>query len=310
MYNQEIKERFLRKYDPHGQSGSYAWFDAISVYEKTVDRDLAQMSLKEVIEALGRVNIGTYNTANSLKNFVRKYVLWCHETMAFDNVNLDTKSIKTADIDASRYLQNLWFSNEDDLLSKMKTVRDFDNGYYEVVVMIFAWIGIPQEKVLAIRKEDVDIQSRKITIPDTGEIFEFSDKFAEVISEYANTNIATRKYRGDPPFVYKYDKTGLFVCRFCFPGEEEDAELTDSKIVTAISKMNQAYEALSDHEGVFTYTNAQKCGAMNRVWQLERSGVDVFKMSNKGQLKSAFRLNSERREILWLYKNYKQAFSL
>ena len=98
MYNREIKEQFLAEYDGNRVIGARPNLELISVYEERLQKDLAEMSLDEVTEAISGLNIGTYKTAAGVQSFIRSYVKWCDQFCKFKNVNVELCSISADDI--------------------------------------------------------------------------------------------------------------------------------------------------------------------------------------------------------------------
>lgn len=311
MYNPEVKEQFLAMITAGGRNKGTCvrYFDTIGVYEEKVGKDFAEMSFEEAIEAIRSLNIGTYDSANYVQGFFRNYVKWCENTTAFDHINPDLKKISAKDdIDSSRYLSKMWFLDESDLINKMRMVRGFNEGYYEVVVLLFAWLGVPQNKVLFISPDDVDLKNRRLFLDNGCTVIDFSEAIASVISEYVSTKTSTRQYNGEPTVVYR-DFYGPFISKFCKRAELGRDPLTDLQIASAISEMNQDFVYLGK-PACFKYTNVANCGIARRIYELEQSGVDVLSMKNKGLLLDAARLNIDRYRITWLFKNYKRAFNL
>lgn len=311
MYNQEIKEVFLDQISSGGRNRrtSASYLDAIGIYEREINRDFAEMSLEDAIKAIKNIKIGTYDSANAVQSFVRKYVKWCEENRVFNHINTELKKISAKDdIDASEYLRKMWFLDESDLINKMRMVRTFNDGYYEVVVLLFAWLGVRQDEILSIKPQDVDLVNRRLFLRSSGTIISFSENIAAVISEYQKTQTSTRQYNGEPTVVYR-DFYGPFISKFCKNAELGNDELTDSQVGSAISEMNQDFVSLG-YLGCFKYTNVANCGIARRIYELEQTGVDVLASKNKDAVFVAARYDIDRYRIKWLYNNYKRAFNL
>lgn len=311
MYNQEIKERFLHEFTSGGrnENGVLIKLDAISIYEEQINTDLAEMTIEDAIEAIRNIKIGTYYSASSAQNLVRGYVKWCFDNRVFSGVNPSLLTISIDDIDPTRYMKSIWFKDEEDFIYKMKTVRSFDDGHYEIIVAIFAWLGVDQKDILKICSDDIDFSNKTINIGQTNSVVEYSDLFAEIISLYVNTNVGYRQHNGEPHKVYKDDSYGSFVAKFTYPEKLGMNKLTESQISCAIRDMNRDYSN-TGLTGSFTYSVMSVCGALHRIWMLEQSGVDVFSIKNKIVLKNTFRIKAKRNEILWMYGNYKRVFNL
>lgn len=310
MYNQEIKERFLTEYTSGGKSkdSAGAMLDSVGVYEELLNKDVAEMSREDVIEALRYANIGTYKTAAAAQSVLRNYVKWCRANAVFSHVNEGLLSIEVDDIDSSRYLGKLLFRSEDDLISELKTVRVFEDGYPEIIVLLLGWIGVEQKDVLSIKISDVSTSDKTVYLRVYNRTIHYSDKIADILSMFERTKEGSRSAGGDSRIVYRDDSYDRFVRKYCAKGQL-GKEFTPTQVKHMVSKLNLAYVA-QGNEPRFTGGNVVMSGALHRVWQLENSGVDVFSIKNKAVVAETFIVNAKLHEILWLYKNYKRAFSL
>ena len=180
MYNPEIKDRFLAEFAAKNRRMFQSKFEAISDYELRMGKDFAEMNKDDAIEAIRNIKIGTYDSAVSVQGFFRNYIKWCEKNNIFTNVNPELKGISAKeDIDSSRYLRKMWFVDESDLISKMRMVRPFNEGYYEVVVLLFAWLGVSQDKILSIMPGDLDLESRRIFLDNGDTVINFSENIAQ-----------------------------------------------------------------------------------------------------------------------------------
>ena len=308
MYNQEIKERFLIETSANHKftSGREAIMEQLGVHEEFLKKDLSEMSVSEVVDAVKNTKIATYNTAASACTLIKNYVKWCEDASLFDNINTELLSIVVDDIDVSGYIGRLFFKNESDFIQALKSARPFDDGYYDVIVMIFAWLGIEQDLAMRIKITDVDFENKAVFLENKQ--VSFSDPLKEILELYSKTKIGTRLNKNGPREVYRDDSFDWFIRKFS-PRSQLGKELTKSQVKSLIHDMNQIYVDLGN-EPKFTVGNVLASGAMSRVLQLEQSGVDVFSPKNRAIVVSNHGLNAKPYEITWMYKNYKRAFSL
>lgn len=288
-------------------SGRDALMDQIGRHEEFLRKDLAEMTRCEVAEALRNAKITTYNTATNACSLIKNYVKWCQDSRVFENLNLELLSITVDDIDASEHIGKMLFKNESDFIQALRVTRPFDDGYYDVIVMIFAWLGINMNRAMRVRVSEVDFERKVISVGEADEI-SFSDELGQILLMYSRTKTGTRLNKNGPREVYRDDSFGWFIRKFC-PKSHLGKELTKLQVTSLVHDMNQIYIDLGN-EPKFTVGNVLASGAMYRVWQLEQSGVDVFSLKNKSATINAHGLSTKLYEILWMYKNYKLAFSL
>lgn len=307
MYNQEIKERFLvENIGEKNEKSCRAKFDDIGVYELEINKDFSEMSIEEAKRAMQEAHVATYGSAFALLSQLRNYVKWCKANTAFSCVNEDLISLEVGDISVSEDMKQTVFKDEQDLIKELISVRTFDDGYYDVIVMVFSWLGITQNKLLNVKINDVDFENMIIFCD--GEQIQFSESIKDILLRYSKTKRSTRMYKNGLREVFRDDSYDCFIRKFSAP-KQLGKVLTKSQIQDSVYDLNASYMDLG-HKSRFTISNVYTSGALHRVAQLERSGVDVFLMKNKNAVSGAFGDGSALHEILWLYKNYKAAFNV
>ena len=306
MYNQEIKERFLAEYEGGRKVSARINFESIGKYEELCGKDFAEMSACEAIEALKYVHIKTYGTAFGILSFVRNYIKWCREKSVFDNINNGLVSLTVDDIDISDELKTMLFTSEDELINAMRSVRPFDDGYYDVIVVLLVWLGIPQKQITSIKINDVNLSDSTVIFEDIE--IKFSDSIRDILSLYAKTKTGARIQADSVRTVYRDDSYDTFVRKFSAP-KQLGKKLTNSQIEDAVYLLNKAYVE-QGNDPKFTSGSVMHSGGLRRVYELEKQGVDVFSIKNKNAVIQAYRVKAKLYEILWLYKNYKKAFNL
>lgn len=311
MYNHEIKERFLQDVfskTVKNSNSCYAIFDGLSVAEESSCKDVAVMSIEEVLSAIGKVNISKYATAASALSLIKKYVQWCAENKVFNISGKEFDEISVDHIDISESLSKLLFKDEDDFLTALRSVRPFDDGYLEVVVMVFSWVGIELSQIFDVKIPDVDLFDRVIYLNNGLKKISFSERVGEILTVYSRTRMAKRQNGTCLRDVYRDDSYNMFIRRFC-PKSQLGRELTKPQIKAAVNQMNQDYIELGN-TAKFTTRNVCMSGALRRVYELEQTGVDIFSIKNKSSVIEAYRASDKLYEILWLYRSYKRAFNL
>lgn len=306
MYNREIKEQFLAEYEGGRKVSARINFESIGEYEELCGKDIAEMQISEAIEALKCVHIKTYGTAFGVLSFIRNYIKWCREKSVFNDINTDLAALTVDDIDISGELKAMLFASEDELIKAMRSVRPFDDGYYDVIVVLFVWLGIPQKQITSIKIDDVNLSDNVVVFD--GVDIKFSDDIKDILSLYAKTKTGTRIKADGARIVYRDDSYDTFVRKFSAP-KQLGKKITSSQIEDAVYLLNKAYVEQGNNPK-FTSGSIMYSGGLRRVYELEQQGVDVFSIKNKNAVIQAYRAKAKLYEILWLYKNYKKAFSL
>lgn len=308
MYNPEVKERFMNEISGNGRNerSCYAIFDTLGVFENSIGRDIAVMNEGELREALRHTNAGTYGSAFAIISLIRRYVKWCYDNRVFHTSEQDLSFLTVDVVDISEDLKVQLFRSEDDLIKALRSARPFDDGYFDVVVMLFFWLGISQKQMLNIKREDVDFFNKSVFVD--GNAIPIPESFCEILSLYSKTKTGTRSSKNGPRTVYRDDSYDTFIRKFSSQNQL-GKRITASQIEDAIYNLNKAYIELGNISRL-TGGNVISSGALCRVFELEQSGVDIFSPKNKLLVVGAFRTKAKLHEILWLYRNYKRAFSL
>ena len=307
MYNREIKEQFLTDFLKNKNEKSYlAKLEALSLHEEFLCKDLCQMSLDEVIEATKLVKIGTYKTAFALVSFIRSYTRWCLKDKVLPNINNKLLTISIDDIDISDSLKGIIFNDEDEFVKELRSVRTFDDGYYDVIALIFSWIGLSIDDMLSIKITSVNFENQ--TVSFGGKVCDIPEIFTEILGQYAKTKRAVRQNYNCLREVYRDDSFDTFIRKFCAP-KQLGKRLTKSQLWDSIHALNETYMN-NGNMSRFTLSNAAQSGLLNRLYKLESSGIDVFSAKNKEIVLDAFVVDIKLHEGLWLYKNYKRALNL
>ena len=311
MYNQEIKEQFIAEHAT-GEKERFGWrsmFETIGEYESLVGKDLSEMSIPEVVEALKPAVIGTYGTAAGVQCMIKAYARWCVDNCPFLYPNKALSGLEIDDIDASEYYSKTIFTSEDELIFELESVRRFDEGFMEGLVLVLAWIGIEQKDVLSVNIRDVDLQERTIYVERLKKAVSFSERIADVLKVYEKTKVGSRSAGGTTRPVYRDDSYNTYVRKYSPKGQLGEKPLTPSRIRNAVGTINELYIAQGKPSRLWN-GNIVASGALYRVRLLELSGVDVFSKKNKDAVVEAFGVKSKLHEVLWMYRNYKRAFNL
>lgn len=311
MYNQEIKERFIRETvgnKPSNIKKHTDIFDTIGKTEREKQLDIAQMNIQDAAASLCGGRTLTYTGVFSKLSVVRKYIAWCQQAGVFDYVNSEIADITINDVDISHVLHDRLFLNECDMIQVLRKLRPFDEGYYEVIAMLLYWEGITTKQIRDIKISDVDLDARLVFVKDFENPISLPQEVADIMRIYSTTKTAIRGVGNGFRTVYRDDSYDMFVRKFT-SSKKLGGGWSPSNLDDTICALNSAYVA-NGGQAKFTASNIQASGAMNRVWQLEQSGIDVLAMKNKDVVLNAYRMKEKIHEVLWQYRNYKKAFNL
>lgn len=311
MYNQGIKEKFIQELTANGKSVKSVskFFEGIGKIEESKNMDIALMGKDDFLFSLQSVESLRYTSAYTRLDVARNYVKWCIKNNVFCDISTAAFSTKIDEIDISEALKDILFTSEQELIHALRTVREFDDGYYEVIAAMFAWYGISKQQMLDIKISDVDLDHGFIFVDELGYNVPISETSAEILRTYAGTKTATRVAGGSVVrTVYRNDSYDLFLRKF-LPRSQLVSKITQKNLDDTMSIMNRAYINVTGASRL-TISNILDSGALYRVRILEQDGVDVFNPKHKEEILKAYRKKAKLHEVLWQYRNYKKAFNL
>jgi len=301
MFNPEVKEQFLSKYQGWARTGGY--FDAL---EEVSEKEIAEMSVADVQNTFRKLELFELASVDALLSLVRNYVEWCRDNKVFDNYCGGFLEVSTKDYDPTSHMARMFFRDEGDFLRSLRKVRMFDEGYPEVVAMALVWLGLGYSEICALKDNHVDLESRKIYAND-GEVLVsgFSDDIHSLLVQFVKCNVASRSAYN----VVKDKSLDVFLKRMCSPTSDKmGTPIRPRQLTNLVNKMNMQYEAL-DYPPRFSMLNVQRSGALYRLWVAEQNGLDVFSKENEQEVCQIYG-SKKYRGVVWQYKYYKKAFNL
>lgn len=317
MYNQEIKERYLAavaaKSSQREVMDLQRIFDHTESPESAIQKDIVQMTKDEAVNAVVSMNINETSSVRSALSYLKNYARWCQEARVFENVDAGILSVNVADIDLSSGLSMVLFRDDRALLSALRQVMPFDEGRFEIPGMILSWLGLSRAEIDSLKDEQVDLDARTIRDPSGNIIVHgFSDEIHEALDQYVRCRV---RYivggRGGKPYpMYKDFTFDRFLKRFYAPDSTKKKKAVSAgDVQSLLNRRNEEYEALGNPPRL-TLRNAWRSGCFYRLWQVEKTGVDVCAPKNKEILESITRKLKARRDVVNTYQAYKKGFRL
>lgn len=316
LYNAEVKERFLSTIEDEKTAKTVrGHLKKFSTVEEKMGKDIAQMDIQDAIEATQELGIKSTPTVKNTLASTRKYAQWCVNNKAFPDCGAGFCDIKTADVEYSS--AKVFFLNEDELLSSIKTVRDIENGEVEVPYLIFCWLGVDKKTIRTMKDFQVDLENRIIYSAD-GEVLvrDFSYKIRDILMAYKKCRVSIKYYGGSPSESYKDMSVDTFLKHFFTEkvmkaGSDKNIgkPFTVDAIRGATDRISADYE---EKFGVrkLTPKNVETSGCLSRLLIAEiELGDDITAPKNRRLFDSIMKLTdkSRRNDYVSMYKKYKVA---
>lgn len=310
MYNAEIKERFLSEISETTANSCRSMYDNTCGFEESFGKDLSCMSKGEFLSMLNNMEFYELMTLDGFLTAQRRYAKWCVSQGFVSPEQSGILKISTDDVDPSGAMSKMFFRDEQDFLYSMRKVADFEDLQNGVIALCLGWLGLTAREAVALRDGGVDLVSRTISDPSGTVIVNgFSDNIARIFELYRATKTATRQNGATPYPVIKDLSHDGFIRRVCSPNSARMGDpVSERQIITYVRKINMKYIDLG-YSPRFSMENAQRCGGLYRLLQLENDGVEVLNKKNAGIVEQVYG-HGVYRKIAWQYKFYKKAFNL
>lgn len=305
MLNNDIKELYIQSRNI-GKDGQRMLHDLCNA-EELYNKELCCMNRSEAIRAVELVGGYDLQTINNLLSCGKLYAKWCYDNGHFVGDNYGILTISASNINPEEYIRKYIYRSEEELLSSIRPIIPIYDGYVEVVASIFLWLGISSPEL--IRDSDVSLETREIKDGNGCVISGFSDLIYDFLKQYQHLRESTRENGNGVYRVIKDQSQDTFIKQFYSPNSNRFGErITSHTIKSAIYRLNKRFKENGNLSRI-TVMNIMKSGSLCRLYEAEKSGLNVFSRENEKTVESYF-YRVGYRSIVWLYRHYKQAFNL
>ena len=309
MFNAEIKNQFMDWYDVGESSMQFVrgMFSTSEEYEIKFGKDIAQMTYAELIITINGFNNWDLRYYYTLMSYLKAYVSWGLENQAFDDVSDDVYRISPVDIDFIGAFQKKVFRDEEDFISSIRKVREFNQGYPDVPALMFLWCGFEMKDVPGITDDEVDFTSN--TICHGGFCAHFSENVSKVLKEFSDTKVAYRENASCQYPVYKDLAYDGFIKPF-YPGKSTriSKPVSVSQLNNYIRRANERYGNLGYFQKI-TPKDVWNSGRLNALHIAEESGIDILSAENKDLVFEIIRKPNMYDVFIREYQMFKKAFN-
>lgn len=308
MYNEELKNGYLGTLNAKGTIDvAKRSISAFAPFEEKLGIDLCQMDRKQVIDSMQKMEFIERNTIENIVTNSKAYARWCYDNGHFPGAFYGILGVKPSEINPQRQIRESIILTEDELFNGIGMATPLHDGYVEAIACVFAWLGVP--KPLEIRESDVFLDGRKILHDGKVIVDGMSDRVYDFLVEYRKLKTSTRTNGNGTYPVYRDDSYDTFIKQYTTMSDKRRGKkITPVIYQSAIAKMNMRIKEKHGNPK-FTYDNILRSGSLSRLYAAERNGLDVFDSGNAERVEGYFN-RSRYRNIVWLYKHYKEAFNL
>lgn len=308
VVNEEIKKEYLGTIDnvlTHNKTKQS--LEKFSGIEDKLGIDICEFNRKQAKDALEECGLFELLALEGQISQTKLYARWCYDKGYFPGAHYGILGIKASELNPQKELRNNIILTEDELFNGIGIATPLHDGYVEAIACVFAWLGVP--KPLEILESDVFLDGRKILHDGKVIVDGMSDRVYDFLVEYRKLKTSTRTNGNGTYPVYRDDSYDTFIKQYTTMSDKRRGKKLEPKIYqSAIWKMN---ERIRGNHGnpKFSYDNILRSGCLSRLYAAEKNGLDVFDRKNEETVEGYFG-RTRYRSIVWLYRNYKEAFNL
>lgn len=302
-YNNDVKERFLHELEACDTSvytikALRTMFKQGASSERRLHKDLAEMTIEEFSDACLKDMMKRQSRKNCLGKR-NQYAQWCVEQSLFVQVTpyYAPDQLPGFDDDARQTL----YGSFDELKKDIMRAFPEPNRSYTPSLLCLAWLGVPQQTASTLLSSDVDLENGRIYnelyypmttfIPIS--VMRFMRKCKYIGERTPDPADDTHDMTGHDYFVFGHD-----TCK----DKNHIARREVANANVRLEKMGRQPKLL--------YAGVRESGAMARIYELEKAGVDVTSTASLELVRQAYQIvnkfdfSNVRRD----YRQWKRSF--
>lgn len=310
MYNEEQKLQYLETIESES-SRKYAsnTLQRFEQAEESVGLDIAEWDVGKIYSTIESMYIFDFGTMKQYLSILSGYIKYVRSRGSNNRGDFIPK-LDISCIDISQNIRDIIIRSPFDLQNELRKAIDPSQGYYIVAAACFAWLGIDIRTMPLIKDTAVDFTLREIVDANCDiDIRGIDSAILGILREYWETEEAIRWHHAACR-VYPLNN-GKFL--HLMVGENSKKDIGPVKVRSIqmeFTSICKAYEKNTGEQSPLSYSNLLRSGGLYRIYQLEKSGVDVFSGKSDDILAKTYAAPGKTFDIRSLYRQYKRAFDL
>lgn len=314
MYNEEQKLLYLDTIqNKSGAINAKRMFNRFQLKEAEKHTDIAEWAADEIYNAIEHMYIFDYDTIKQYLSTLYDYRLFIKRASAKytnNRVMVITPKLDASNIDLTFAIRNALIRTPQDLKKEISHAIEIDQGHYTAAALCFVWLGIDIEIMPLIRDTSVDFENRSIVDRECNiDIRDIDYSIIDILRLYWQTTEAIRWHNSACKAYPIYN--GRFLHIFAGANSEKDTgPIKPSNLKKSLSRVVSKLEEDGHNPQKIDRLNVRMAGGLYRLYQLEKSGVDVLSSKSDDILLKTYNGPGKAYDIRALYRQYKFAFDL
>lgn len=252
--------------------------------ESAFTKDLCEVNIDELAAGLSDMNLTSFSQVNACVSAFREYVEWCYEKgyrcPAYQWISVCKNKEIVDKVHIEKASKRNFVSGPEDLEKIIKVACNFPHvNATGAVLMLLVWLGIPLERVLTLKQDEVSVQDGTVTV--SGKQYSLPQTLAGMIREYHF--IDTIYSVGGRPFAAA--PTTYYIKRFFRAknnsvntdglAKEADQPLDIRSARNTLRKIILLYNEQTGEDRRLTELSLKNSGMMWRLKEMEVSGTRI-----------------------------------
>lgn len=273
MYNPDIKLAFIDEtYKVSTKPKIVGIFDSLEEHEATLDKDIAMFTKEELIWGFENSEIFNVATLKNWISIIRAYKIWYNDNVEKCQIAW-LKQNFTQEIDLTAVMKKSLYYSIEELLEDIDDDSHLEGLYYNAL-FILNWYGIDRKEAATIKKRDLSLsfdgKALLINLKDRSVSIE-NQRCIQIIQEFANLRCYDKQFARNT--IKRYEKNDVYLLRRF---SKDGAEDIPTPLTSSATYNPQVHSKYKKGKKNFSVAIILLSGQMNRLYQVELEGGDVF----------------------------------
>lgn len=274
MYNETQKKEYLETLSSESTASTFEYsLNQFEPVERMLKKDLCQFSFQDFVMLFNNNKMTNKTTLVTNKSNIMKYLRWCvQKGYAESIVTSELERLNLKDVSSNVKIKTEFYGSEDELLDCLDEVLSREDKIYKYTFSVFyglCWNGFSDEELFKTKAKSV-IGNRIIL--DDREVC-LSERMTDILKEYL---VAEDMIVGEQ--TCKFAPTDLIIK--CLERNGSKGVINSNYHATKSKAWKRIIEDLPIESRFYgkkiVPNKIRQSGAFYRLWQKEKSGVEVI----------------------------------
>lgn len=274
MYNEAQKKEYLETLSSESTALTFEYsLNQFEPVERMLKKDLCQFSFQDFVMLFNNNKMTNNTTLVTNKSNIMKYLRWCvQKGYAESIVASELERLNLKDVSSNVKIKTEFYGSEDELLDCLDEVLSREDKIYKYTFSVFyglCWNGFSDEELFKTKAKSV-IGNRIIL--DDREVH-LSERMTDILKEYL---VAEDMIVGEQ--TCKFAPTDLIIK--CLERNGSKGVINSNYHATKSKAWKRIIEDLPIESRFYgkkiVPNKIRQSGAFYRLWQKEKSGVEVI----------------------------------